>query len=140
MSGGAYRFMARPKGEKHGHPVLVFDRQERLHVPLTVFAKEAAARVASGTAQTYLHAILAFFTYLEADEWQARAGRRWDGPPGEVRQAVDDYLVQRLRCKVRPHRLGVFAKVKPALRQVSCCDSEPSSEEDACRVGVHFDE
>lgn len=106
MSHGAYRFVTRPRGTEHGHPVLVFDRQERLHLPLTAFAREAVARVADGTAQTYLHAILPFFTYLEADEWQGRAGRRWDRPPGEVRQAVDDYLVQHLRCKVRPHRLG----------------------------------
>lgn len=107
MISGVYRFVTRPGDVEHRHPVLVFDREERLHLPLTAFAREAASRVASGTARTYLHAILPFFTYLEVDEWQVRACRRWDGPPAEVRQAVDDYLVQRLRCKVRPHRLGL---------------------------------
>jgi hypothetical protein len=38
--------------------------------------------------------------------WQVRAGNRWDGPPAQVRQAVDDYLIQKLRCRVRPHRYG----------------------------------
>jgi site-specific recombinase XerC len=40
------------------------------------------------------------------DEWQVRAGNRWDSPPEQVRQAVDDYLIQKLRCRVRPHKYG----------------------------------
>lgn len=84
----------------------MFDRLNRLHLPLTVLAKEAYARVADGTARTYLNAILPFFAFLEVDEWQVRAGKRWDSAPTMVREAVDDYLVQQLRCKVRPHREG----------------------------------
>lgn len=94
----------------HGHAVLVFDTQNRLHVPLTVFAKEAKARVADGTARTYLNATLPFFTFLAQDQWQLRAEKRWDSEPERVRQAVNDYLVGQLRCKVRSHREG-FALV-----------------------------
>lgn len=103
---GAYRFAVRPPDVSHNHPFLVFDRQDRLHLPLTIFAKEAVTQVADATARTYLHAILPFFAYLELDEWQVRAGIHWDSSPELVRQAVNDYLVQRLRCKVREHRLG----------------------------------
>lgn len=101
-----YHFVARPGAPVHGHPVLVFDCRNQLHVPLTAFAKEAKARVADGTARTYLNAILPFFAFLEVDEWQFRAGKRWNSEPALVRQAVDDYLVGQLRCKVRAHREG----------------------------------
>jgi integrase len=101
-----YHFVTRPDAPVHGHPVLVFDCLNQLHVPLTVFAKEARVRVADGTARTYLNAILPFFTFLEVNEWQFKAGKRWDSEPTVVRQAVDDYLVGQLRCKVQSHREG----------------------------------
>ena len=44
MPGRAYRFVIRPTDVAHGHPVLVFDRADRLHLPLTIFANVARAR------------------------------------------------------------------------------------------------
>jgi integrase len=101
----SYWFAARPSVE-HGHPFLVFDCQNRLHFPLTMFGKEASVRVSPKTVQTYLYALTAFFTYLDTDVWQQRAGNTWDGPPLQVRRAVEEYLVQKLQCKVQPHRQG----------------------------------
>ena len=51
-----------------GHPVLVFDRRERLHLPLTVFAGEAVKRSSSGTARLYLNVLVPFFDGSRADE------------------------------------------------------------------------
>jgi hypothetical protein len=51
----AYRIVTR-KGAAHQHPVLVFDLENRLHVPLTIFSEEAMKRSSLGTARTYLHA------------------------------------------------------------------------------------
>lgn len=104
--GAAYRFKSRPTNSPHRHPVLVFDGESRLHLPLTVFAKSAFSDLAAATARVYLYALLPFFDFLDTDVWQVRSGRKWDSEPEEVRKAVDDYLVQRLRCKVREHRLG----------------------------------
>ena len=106
MTGKGFWFAPRPSDAEHHHPFLVFDLQDRLHFHLTVYGKEAVARLSYGSAQTYLHAILPWFAYLEEDEWQMKAGHRWDAEPNLVRRAVKDYLVQRLRCKVREHRLG----------------------------------
>jgi integrase len=106
MTGKQYWFALRPPDAGHGFPLLVFDAEDRLHLPLTVFAREAGRRKAQGTARTYLYAVLPFFSYLAADVWQRRAGRRWDGPPAEIRLAVEDYLIDRLSCKVDEHRLG----------------------------------
>jgi hypothetical protein len=84
----------------------VFDVDGRLDLALCVFGREAARRKAAGTARAYLYAILPFFTFLATDPWQRRADHAWDGPPAIVRQAVEEYLVDRLGCHVDQHRLG----------------------------------
>ena len=104
MGEGAYRFAIRPAAVAHAHPVLVFDHCDRLHLPLTQFAKDAHARVSTSTALAYVRSLLPFFT--ELDTRGGSDGPRWNGPPAEVRRAVDDYLVRRLRCHVRAHRAG----------------------------------
>lgn len=106
MARGASHFVSRPAGTEHQHPYLVFDGQDRLHFHLTVFAKEATAQLNGSTARTYLYAVLPFFQFLDTDHWQQRAGCRWDTMPERVRQAVDDYFVQSLHCKVREHQQG----------------------------------
>lgn len=86
--------------------VLVFDREKRLHFPLTVFAAEAVKRSSDSTARVYLNAVIPFFEWLEKDELQGGTVRRWDDPPDAIRQGVGDYLVERLKCKVREHYAG----------------------------------
>lgn len=95
-----YRIVTR-KGA-HQHHVLVFDRENRLHVPLTIFAGEAVKRSSLGTARTYFNAAAPFFGWLESDDAQ----RKWNDAPEHIRQAVQDYLVERLKCKVKGHRTG----------------------------------
>ncbi len=101
-----YWFTPRPQGVEHQHPYLVFDSQDRLHLPLTIFGKEISQRLAPKTVQTYLYAILPWFSYLESDVWQCHAGNTWDASPRQIRLAVEDYLVSKLRCKVQPHQYG----------------------------------
>ncbi len=102
----SYWFAPRSPDVAHHHPFLVFDLQDRLHFHLTVYGKEAVARLSRSSAQTYLHALLPWFAYLEKDEWQIQAELHWNVEPDRVRQAVKDYLVQCLCCKVREHRFG----------------------------------
>jgi hypothetical protein len=104
MGEGAYRFAIRPAAVVHAHPVLVFDPRDRLHLPLTRFAKAAHARLSPSTALAYLHSLLPFFT--ELDTRGEGDGPRWNRPAAEVRRAVDEYLVRRLGCHVRAHRAG----------------------------------
>jgi integrase len=102
----AYWFVPRPKEVEHRHPFLVFDGYGSLHLPLTIFGKEASHRLSPKTVQTYLYAILPFFSWLDTDAWQAHSGNTWNASPKQVRQAVEDYLVQKLQCHVQPHRQG----------------------------------
>ena len=101
MSRGIYIFERRPPDVSHKHPYLVFDCHGRLDVPLTAITKKISEGYPESTTRTYLHALMPFFTYLATDEWQIRAGRTWTSPPDQVQQAVYDYLVGHLQCKVR---------------------------------------
>jgi integrase len=102
----SYWFAPRPQGVEHHHPFLVFDSSDRLHFPLTAFGKEASYGLSPKTVQRYLYTILPFFTWLDTDVWQARAGISWDAPPRQIRQAVEEYLVQKLQCKVQTNQQG----------------------------------
>ena len=88
-----YWFARRPKSAEHQHPFLVFDAQDRLHLPLTAFAKEACSRLSPQTVPTYLYTLLPYFTWLDTDLWQVRMGQTWNAPQQQVRRSIDDYLV-----------------------------------------------
>src|SRR5258708_5239149 len=102
----AYHFCARPAEVAHQHPYLVFDCQEELHLPLTVFAKDAHTRLASSSVKKYLAGILPFFTWLDTDPWQGKANHRWTDPPETLRGVIRDYLVSQLKCRMRDRQDG----------------------------------
>jgi hypothetical protein len=62
----AYRFVPRPAGVGHGHPVIVFDSAGRLHLPLTTFAREGTKRLSPSSVKVYLYALLPFFAFLNS--------------------------------------------------------------------------
>lgn len=103
---GQYWYARRPQTVEHRHPFLVFDCQDRLHLPLTTFAKEACSRLGPKTPQTYLYAVLPYFTWLDTDLWQVRMGQTWNTSPQQVRRSIDDYLVQKLQCQLLPQQQG----------------------------------
>lgn len=86
--------------------MLVFDLENRLHVPLTVFAAEAVKRSSNSTARVYVNAIAPFFAWLDRSEWQGRSHRLWNEAPDTIQRAIGDYLIERLNCKVREHHAG----------------------------------
>ncbi len=113
----SYWLASRPKTVEHRHPFLVFDCQDHLHLPLTTFAKEACSRLSSKTPQTYLYAVLSYFTWLDTDLWQVRMGQTWDAPPQQVRCSIDDYLVQKLQCQLLPQQQGwKYVKITAGTR------------------------
>src|SRR5262249_48980025 len=85
-----FRIVTR-KGGASQHPVLVFDLNHRLHFPLTIFATEAVKRSSTGTARTYLNALVPFFSWIETDEWQKQSDRHWDDALEQIRLAVQDF-------------------------------------------------
>ena len=102
----SYWFAARPKTVEHQYPFTVFDAQDRLHLPLTLFAKDAQVRLCPKTVPIYLYSLCPYFTWLDTNIWQVRMGQTWDAPPELVRRSIDDYLVQKLQCQILPQHQG----------------------------------
>ncbi len=80
-----FRYVRRPTDSVHGYPAIVFDRNNQIHLPLTVFAKEINDGTSQGTATTYLNSILPFFTWLESNQWQIRSHITWNDTPERIR-------------------------------------------------------
>jgi integrase len=99
-----YRIVTRKHNKRH--PVLVFDFEDRLHFPLTIFGAEAVKRSSTSTARVYLSAIVPFFSWLEGAHSANRVGGRWDNTPQNIQQVVGDYLIECLRCKLKEHPTG----------------------------------
>ena len=102
MATQQFRMVRRPAGVVSRYEVVVVDERGIPHYALSSFYLEIQRYFADGTAETYLHALLPYFTYLVTDEWRLHRQDRWDSEPAAVRQSVRDYLVERLYCKVLP--------------------------------------
>lgn len=87
---GRYRLAATTA--PNGEIFTVYDAAGRPHAALTAFARIVAAAGQPAAARAYTYALLAFFTFLEADSMQRAAGRRWDNIPEDVRAAIRAYV------------------------------------------------
>ncbi len=87
------------------------------HLALTRLYQQLCQELSDGTAQTYLMALLPYFSFLETDPWRQQRQDRWDGSPESVREAVRDYLLKQLHCKVR--RYGMYEMVRLSAQSPS---------------------
>jgi integrase len=81
--------------------LLVVDGDGMPHLPLTCFYAEMQEGFSDGTARTYLNVLLPYFTYITTDSWRQHRQDHWDSEPEAVHASVRDYLLHKLRCKVR---------------------------------------
>ena len=86
--------------------MLIFDSEDRLHLPLTTFAREAARRLSASSVRLYLYAALPFFTFLDRTRPGVELRTPWNAEPQRIQAAVAEYLEEQLGCAVRRHRLG----------------------------------
>jgi len=89
---GRYRIEATMAPD--GQALTVYDMMGRPHAVLTAFSRIIAVGGQSAAARAYTYALLPFFAFLDADPVQRAAGRRWDGPPEDVRAAVRAYVAR----------------------------------------------
>lgn len=99
----------RPEGIVSQFERIVVDSRGHPHLALTRLYQHLCQELSDGTAHTYLSALLPYFTFLDSDPWRQQRQDQWDSPPESVREAVRDYLLQKLHCKVR--RYGMYEMV-----------------------------
>jgi integrase len=106
-----FRVIGRPITVNSSFSLVVVDAVGRPHLPLTTFYHRLRQYLADGTARTYLNSLLAFFTYLTTDAWRQQRGDQWNSPPDAVQEAVRDFLVEWLHCKVQPKTTYAFVRL-----------------------------
>ena len=104
-----FHMVRRPEGIVSQFERIVVDGQGHPHLALTRLYQQLCQGLSDGTAHTYLAALLPYFTFLDSDPWRQQRQDQWDSPPESVREAVRDYLLQKLHCKVR--RYGMYEMV-----------------------------
>ncbi len=104
-----FHIVRRPEGIVSQFERIVVDGQGHPHLALTRLYQQLRQELSDGTAHTYLSALLPYFTFLDSDPWRQQRQDQWDSPPESVREAVRDYLLQKLHCKVR--RYGMYEMV-----------------------------
>jgi integrase len=103
-----FRIVRRPSTVKSLYSLVVVDADGRPHFPLTIFYHQLKQQLSDGTARTYLNSILAFFQYLDTDAWRVSRGEQWTTSPDIIQQAIRDFLVEWLHCKVQPKNTYAF--------------------------------
>jgi integrase len=101
-----FQMVRRPEGIVSQFERIVVDGKGHLHLALTRCYQQFRQELSDGTAHTYLSALLPYFSFLDTDHWRVCRQDRWDSPPESIREAVRDYLLQQLHCKVR--RYGMY--------------------------------
>lgn len=104
-----FHFVRKPEGIVSQFERIVVDGRGHPHLALTRLYQQLGQELSDGTAHTYLAALLPYFTFLDSDPWRQQRQDQWDSPPESVREAVRDYLLQKLHCKVR--RYGMYEMV-----------------------------
>lgn len=104
-----YHMVRRPEGIVSQYEFVVVDGKGHPHLALTRCYQQFRQELSDGTAHTYLSALLPYFSFLDTDHWRLRRQDRWNSPPDSIREAVRDYLLQQLHCKVR--RYGMYEMV-----------------------------
>ncbi len=112
-----FHMIRKPEGIVSRFERVVVDGKGHPHLALTQLYHQLCQELSDGTAQTYLQALLPYFSFLETDPWRQERQDRWDSPPENVRESVRDYLLQRLHCKVR--RYGMYEMVKLSAQSPS---------------------
>ena len=112
-----FHIVRRPEGIVSQFERIVVDGQGHPHLALTRLYQQLHQELSDGTANTYLMALLPYFSFLETDHWRQQRQDHWDGPPESIREAVRDYLLQQLHCKVR--RYGMYEMVRLSAQSPS---------------------
>lgn len=112
-----FHMVRRPEGIVSQFERIVVDGQGHPHLALTRLYQQLLQELSDGTANTYLMALLPYFSFLQTDHWRQQRQDRWDSSPESVRESVRDYLLTQLHCKVR--RYGMYELVRLSAKSPS---------------------
>ncbi len=96
-----YHYHYCPEGIESRYELLVFNGENEPFLPLTDHYHDCIGRNDKSTALSYLKCLLPFFSWLDQSSNYQGKQVQWNEPPEAIRVAVEGYLMNEMRCKVR---------------------------------------
>lgn len=90
-----------PKGIESKYRLLVYDDEDNRFLPLTDFYHDQVNRISESSVIAYLHTLERFFYWMKHNSRFKGRIVAWNDDPSDVQEAVRQYLIQVMHCKVR---------------------------------------
>lgn len=98
---GSYFHVFCPKGVTSKYRLIVYDCKKEPFIPLTEYYHDQIKRINESSVLAYLNTLKPFFYWIEKKSSYKGAIVQWNGEPKGVKEAVRQYLIQEMHCKVR---------------------------------------
>jgi hypothetical protein len=95
----------------------VFDDKKEAFIPLTEFYHDQFNRISESSVIAYLNTLEPFFYWLKYKSYYKARKVCWDDEPEAVKEAVRQYLIEQMHCKIRGRdgHEGVYLTSKSSL-------------------------
>src|SRR5206468_8881541 len=91
----------RPEGVNSKYRLIVFDDSKEAFIPLTEFYHDQANRISESSVIAYLNTLEPFFYWLKHKSRYKTEKVWWNDEPEAVKEAVRQYLLDQMNCKIR---------------------------------------
>ncbi|TYP79425.1 tyrosine-type recombinase/integrase [Paenibacillus methanolicus] len=98
---GSYFHVFCPKGVKSKYRLIVYNGNKEPFIPLTEYYHDQINRIGEGSVLAYLNTLKPFFSWIEKKSHYKGSLVRWNDQSEAVKEAVRQYLIQKLHCKIR---------------------------------------
>ncbi|WP_036703227.1 hypothetical protein [Paenibacillus sp. OSY-SE] len=97
----AYFHVFCPEGVISEYRLIVYDSKKEPFIPLTEYYHDQVKRINESSVIAYLNTLKPFFYWLEKKSRYKGAIVHWNDESEGVKEAVRQYLIQEMQCKIR---------------------------------------
>jgi site-specific recombinase XerD len=90
-----------PEGVNSKYRLIVFDDTKESFIPLTEYYHDQVNRISESSVLAYLNTLEPFFYWLKNKSHYQAKKVQWDDDPEAVKEAVRQYLIDQMHCKIR---------------------------------------
>ncbi|SEN72873.1 hypothetical protein [Paenibacillus sp. OK076] len=98
---GSYFHIFCPEGVTSKYRLIVYDSKKEPFIPLTEYDRDQIKRINESSILAYLNTLRRSSIGLKRKAAIRGAIVQWDGEPKGVKEAVRQYLIKEIHCKVR---------------------------------------
>ncbi|CAH8712457.1 site-specific integrase [Paenibacillus thiaminolyticus] len=111
---GSFFHIYCPEGVQSKYRLIVFDDEKKPFIPLIEYYHDQIKRISESSVIAYLNTLEPFFLWLKYKSHYKGTLVSWDHKPEAIKEAVRQYLIQEMHCKIRgrEHHEGIYLTKK----------------------------